>query len=757
MLFRSALVISKNLEFSLYRALTIAYDLKHQYAKLEHLLLALTEDIDVKKILYKCNVEVGELRNNIVNFLQHEDRVAIEYDLATIKPDFVFQRIIHRAIIHAHGLGRREVDGTNVLVEVLSECHLLRANFLREYDLDLSDVINTASSILHCNEESGVDYFDQKQSTTESDALLKDDESLQAYCVNLNYQAKDKKIDSVIGRTYELNRTIEILLRHKKSNPIYVGDPGVGKTAIVEGLVLKIIKGDVPDPLRFSTVYSLDIGCLLAGTRYRGDFEERVKSVIKAIEARPNAILFIDEIHTIIGAGSTSGGFLDASNLLKPALARGTLRCIGATTYKEYNNSFEKDRALARRFQKIDIKASPILETIKILHGIKSHYEAYHGVYYTNQAIKLAAELSSRYISDRVLPDKAVDVIDEAGAYCKLLSTRRRMVTAKDIENVITKISGVPCNQLTFNDQKKIKSLEKKLKNLVFGQDEAIDCLINSIKIAKSGLGNENKPLASYLFAGPTGVGKTELAKQLAENTGMKFIRFDMSEYMEPHTVSRIIGSPPGYVGYDNGGLLTDAVAKNQHSVLLLDEIEKAHYSIYNILLQMMDYGCVTDTYGRKVNFCNVILIMTTNAGTFELSKNSVGFDRDKNFNIDSSKKAMERVFTPEFRNRLDAVVSFSHLKPEIITCIIDKFISQLKVQLMKKRIKCEIDDEARHYLAGIGYNEELGARPIERVITKEIKEQIADEILSGRLSKGKKLNIVMNDKQSAVAFKISD
>lgn len=751
-------MISKNLELSLYRALTIAFDLKHQCAKLEHLLLALTEDIDVRRILCKCSIEVGELRNNIVNFLQHEDKMVAECDLATVKPDFAFQRVIHRAIIHAHGLGRKEINGTNVLVEVLSECHLLKADLLRESGLNLSNVI---SSVSYCDEEPGVNYnFDQELDaqpiTNQSEISPKDDESLQAYCVNLNNQARSKKIDSVIGRTYELNRTIEILLRRRKNNPIYVGDPGVGKTAIVEGLVLKIISGDIPDPLKFSTVYSLDIGCLLAGTRYRGDFEERIKSVIKAIETRPNAILFIDEVHTIIGAGSTSGGFLDASNLLKPALARGTLRCIGATTYKEYNNSFEKDRALARRFQKIDVKESPILETIKILQGIKPHYEAYHGVYYTSQAIKLAAELSSRYISDKVLPDKAVDVIDEAGAYCKLLNPRRRMVTAKDIENVITRISGVSCNQLTFSDQKKIKSLEKKLKSLIFGQDEAINCLINSIKIAKSGLGNENKPLASYLFAGPTGVGKTELAKQLAENIGMKFIRFDMSEYMEPHTVSRIIGSPPGYVGYDNGGLLTDAIAKNQHSVLLLDEIEKAHHSIYNILLQMMDYGCITDTYGRKVNFCNVILIMTTNAGTFELSKNSIGFDRDKNFSIDSSKKAMEKVFTPEFRNRLDATISFSHLKPEVIIYIIDKFILQFKAQLMRKGIKCEVDNEVRHYLAKTGYNEELGARPIERAITKEIKEQIADEILCGRLSKGKKLNICMDDKQDSIVFKIN-
>ncbi len=756
-------MISKNLELSLYKALTIAFNFNHEFAKLEHLLLALTEDIDAKRILYRCNVEINELKSGIIDFLQHESKITVECDLTKVKPDFTFQRVIHRAIIHAHGLGKKEVSGANVLAEVLSEYNSSKINFLHECDLNIADIINSVSNIAYSNEEPRINYdlnlsqeLDE-QSTISKNEVLKDDESLQTYCVNLNNQARNQKIDNIIGRTYELNRTIEILLRRRKNNPLYVGDPGVGKTAIIEGLVLKIVKGEVPDPLKFSVIYSLDIGCLLAGTRYRGDFEERIKSVIKAIEARPNAILFIDEIHTLVGAGSTSGGFLDASNLLKPALARGTLRCVGATTYKEYNNSFEKDRALARRFQKIDVKESLVTETIKILQGIKPYYEAYHNVHYTNQAIKLAAELSNRYISDKMLPDKAVDVIDEAGAYCKLLGMQRRTITARDIENTVTKISGIPCNQSTFDDQRKIGYLEKKLKSFVFGQDEAINCLINSIKIAKSGLRDHNKPLASYLFAGPTGVGKTELAKQLAENIGMKLIRFDMSEYMEPHAVSRIIGSPPGYVGYDHGGLLTDAIAKNQHSVLLLDEIEKAHHNIYNILLQMMDYGCVTDTYGRKINFCNVIIIMTTNAGTFELSKSSIGFDRDRDFNINSSKKAMEKVFSPEFRNRLDAIISFSRLKPEVIICIIDKFISQFKMQLVKKGIKCEVDDEVKHYLVKIGYNEELGARPIERVIEREIKQQIAEEILCSRLSKGKKLKIHMNEECNAIMFDITN
>ncbi|NSM57029.1 AAA domain-containing protein, partial [Wolbachia endosymbiont of Atemnus politus] len=580
----------------------------------------------------------------------------------------------------------------------------------------------------------------------------KDEEVLQSYCKNLNDYARNKKIDYVIGRDYELDRTIEILLRRRKNNPLYVGDPGVGKTTIVEGLVLKIIEGSVPSVLRSSIIYALDLGSLLAGTRYRGDFEERIKSIIKAIETKPGAILFIDEIHTIIGAGSTSGSFLDAGNLLKPALARGTLRCIGATTYREYSNSFEKDKALARRFQKINVKESSVNETIKILNGIKHYYEGYHGIYYTKHAIKSAAELSHKYISGRILPDKAVDVIDEAGAHCKLQKNRRKIVNSRDIKNTITRITNVPCGSES-DDIQRIKSLKENLEKVIFGQEQAIESLVNSIKIAKSGLRNYNKPLANYLFAGPTGVGKTELAKQLAKSMDMHLVRFDMSEYKESHTISRMIGSPPGYVGYDHGGLLTEAVSNNQYSVVLLDEIEKAHSDIYNILLQIMDYGCVTDTYGRKVNFSNVILIMTTNAGAFERGKSSIGFGH-KDFNIGDSEKAMEQVFSPEFRNRLDAVISFSDLNADVILHIVDKFVQELKKQLMQKGIGCSVEEEIKSYLAQTGYSKEMGARPIERLIEKEIKSYLAEEILNRRLIKGKKLRIYMSKQE--IAFDIT-
>ncbi len=584
--------------------------------------------------------------------------------------------------------------------------------------------------------------------------LLKDEKVLQSYCKNLNDYARSKKIDCVIGRDYELNRTIEILLRRRKNNPLYVGDPGVGKTTIVEGLVLKVIEGSVPNVLRSSVIYALDLGSLLAGTRYRGDFEERIKSIIKAIEAKPGAILFIDEIHTIIGAGSTSSSFLDAGNLLKPALARGTLRCIGATTYREYSSSFEKDKALARRFQKINVQESSVNETIKILNGIKHCYEGYHGVYYTKHAIKSAAELSHKYITGRILPDKAVDIIDEAGAYCKLLRNRRKIVNSRDIKNTITRITNVPCRS-ELEDMQRVKALRENLEKVIFGQEQAIESLVNSIKIAKSGLRNYNKPLVNYLFTGPTGVGKTELAKQLAKSMGMNLIRFDMSEYMESHSISRIIGSPPGYVGYDHGGLLTESVSNNQYSVVLLDEIEKAHSGIHNILLQIMDYGCVTDTYGRKINFSNIILIMTTNAGVFERSKNSIGFGY-KNFNISDSEKVMEQVFSPEFCNRLDEVISFSDLNMDVILHIVDKFVQELKKQLAQKGISCLVEGKVNSYLAQIGYSKKMGARPIERLIEKEIKSYLAEEILNLRLIKGRNLRVYMNRQKDKISFDIT-
>ncbi|WP_395463258.1 AAA family ATPase [Wolbachia endosymbiont of Cantharis cryptica] len=768
-------MISKNLEASLNRALLIASNFNLKYAKVEHLLLALTKDVDVNYVLSRCNIRVDEIinidnilsrcnikvdgcSNNIKGFLQDNSESTIN----GIKPNSLFQCMIHRAVIRSHSLGKKEINGANVLVEILSEQNFYIEDLLQKQNAKDSNLIYHISNMKYSNDideyttnrKIKLDKNNDVSTAVSKGELLKDEEVLQSYCKNLNDYARSKKIDYVIGRDYELDRTIEILLRRRKNNPLYVGDPGVGKTTIVEGLVLKIIEGSVPNTLRSSIIYALDLGALLAGTRYRGDFEERIKSIIKAIEAKPGAILFIDEIHTIIGAGSTSGSFLDAGNLLKPALARGTLSCIGATTYREYSSSFEKDKALARRFQKINVKESSVNETIKILNGIKHYYEGYHGVYYTKHAIKSAAELSHKYITGRILPDKAVDVIDEAGAYCKLLKNKHKIVNSRDIKNTITRITNVPCGS-EFDDIQKVKSLKENLEKVIFGQGQAIESLVNSIKIAKSGLRNYNKPLANYLFAGPTGVGKTELAKQLAKSMGMNLIRFDMSEYMESHTISRMIGSPPGYVGYDQGGLLTESISNNQYSVVLLDEIEKAHSDIYNILLQIMDYGCVTDTYGRKVNFSNIILIMTTNAGAFERSKSSIGFGH-KNFNISDSEKAMEQIFSPEFRNRLDAVISFSDLNANVILHIVDKFILELKKQLMQKGINCSVEEEVKSYLAQMGYSKEMGARPTERLIEREIKGYLAEEILNRRLIKGKKLRVYMDKKENKIVFDIT-
>lgn len=753
------LVLSKNLEASLHKALSIAFDFHHEYATLEHLLLALTDDIDARRVFYAFRVSIDKLKITIINFLRYEIPTLVDKSISEVKPTAIFERLVHRAIIHAHTSGKSEVTGANILAEILSEKDSYSACFLHEQNIKYVDVLNyTSNNNLYAGEfnidQEFVKYGEyNKAASNVNKDILKDNETLDSYCVNLNESAKKGKIDYVIGRSYELDRTMEVLLRRRKNNPLYVGDPGVGKTAIVEGLALKIIEGDVPEQLKKMVIYSLDMGALLAGTRYRGDFEERIKSVIKAIEAKENAILFIDEIHTIVGAGSTSGGSLDASNLLKPALARGTLRCIGATTYKEYNNNFEKDRALARRYQKINVEESSVSETLRILDGIKSYYESHHQVRYTNQAIKYAAELSDRYISGKMLPDKAVDVIDEAGVYCKLHNTGNRIITGSDIEHIISRITEIPCSNLSFNDLDRIKNLEKNLKKNIFGQDFAISHLVDSIKIAKAGLRNHNKPLASYLFSGPTGVGKTELAKQLANHMGMKLIRFDMSEYMESHAVSKIIGSPPGYVGYDQGGLLTDSISRHQYSVLLLDEIEKAHSDIYNILLQIMDYGCVTDTYGKKVNFHNVVIILTTNAGAFELNRNSMGFIRNRNFNHGDNEKAIERIFSPEFRNRLDAVISFSSLDQKVMLLVVQKFIFQLKEQLAKKNVHIDVADDVLMYLAQSSYNDAYGVRNIENIISKKVRKYLAEEILFGRLLNGGNVKIKLDTNTNKLVY----
>ncbi|QLK57888.1 AAA family ATPase [Ehrlichia ruminantium] len=749
-------MLSKNLEDSLHKALSIAFDFHHEYATLEHLLLALTDDIDARRVFYAFRVSIDKLKITIINFLRYEIPTLIDKGISEVKPTIIFERLVHRAIIHAHSSGISEITGADILSEILAEKDSYSASFLHEQNIKYIDVVNYISNN---NSGSYVNDFSMDQEfrdyeynkpvnsfVTVPKDILKDNEILNAYCINLNESAKRGKIDYVIGRSYELSRTMEVLLRRRKNNPLYVGDPGVGKTAIVEGLALNIIDGNVPEQLKKMVIYSLDMGSLLAGTRYRGDFEERIKSVIKAIEAKENAILFIDEIHTIVGAGSTSGGSLDASNLLKPALARGTLRCIGATTYKEYNNNFEKDRALARRYQKINVEESSVDETVRILRGIQSYYASYHNVTYSEDSIDRAAELSDRYISEKMLPDKAVDVIDEAGAYCNLHNSNgNRVITGSDIEHIVSRITGIPSRNLAHNDLDKVKNLEKNLKQHIFGQDFAISSLVDSIKIAKAGLRDHRKPLASYLFTGPTGVGKTELAKQLANHMGMKLIRFDMSEYMESHSISKIIGSPPGYVGYDQGGLLTDSISRHQYSVLLLDEIEKAHSDIYNILLQIMDYGCVTDTYGRKVSFHNVIVILTTNAGAFELSRNSIGFSRNRSFNQGDDKQAIERIFSPEFRNRLDAIISFSSLNQSAVLQVVNKFINELKEQLAKKGIHFNIGDDVLLYLAKSGYDSIPGVRNIESIISQKIKRYLSDEILFGRLSNGGYVKIILD------------
>ncbi|MFV9838640.1 MAG: AAA family ATPase [Aaplasma endosymbiont of Hyalomma asiaticum] len=759
-------MLSKNLEASLHRAISIAFDFRHECATLEHLLLALTDDVDVRRVLCVCRVSIDRLRLTVMNFLRYEMSISMSQNFSEVKPSRAFEKVVHRAVVHAHASGRDEINGVNVLAELFMEKESHSFSFLNEHNVKYIDVISCMSADQSYEEScdsndvlkdvDGVRRGAISFPNIAKEGVSRDGESLEAYCVNLNELAKNGKIDYVIGREYEQERTIEVLLRRRKNNPLYVGDSGVGKTAIVEGLVLKIVEGDIVSQLRCVEVFSLDMGLLLAGTRYRGDFEERIKSVIRAIENKKNAVLFIDEIHTIIGAGSTSGSPLDASNLLKPALARGTIRCIGATTHKEYNNNFEKDRALARRYQKINVEESTVEETIKILGGIKSYYEVYHNVHYTNQAIRCAAELSERYIAERMLPDKAVDVLDEAGVYSKLRSAEsNRVVTEKDIQAIISKITEIPCNDLfTGDDIRKVQNLEENLKKVIFGQDAAVSHVVDAMRIAKAGIRNSQKPLACYLFAGPTGVGKTEFVKQLAKNMGMKLIRFDMSEYMEAHAIARMIGSPPGYVGYEQGGLLTDAIARNQYSVLLLDEIEKAHSSMYNMLLQIMDYGCITDTYGRKISFRNVVIILTTNAGAMELSSNAIGFNRDRSFQFDSAHKIIEKIFGPEFCNRLDAIIPFSYLDANVIAKVVEKFIDELREQLASKNISIDIDQESLRFLAKMGQREDYGVRRIQGIVTQKLKKQIAFEMLFGKLTQGGRVEIRFDPEKEDFSYK---
>ena len=740
--------ISQNLENSLHGALALANEYRHEYATLEHLLFKLTEDDDAVAVMRACQVDLEALRQTISDYFDRElsaIRSDVELDA---KPTAGFQRAVQRAIIHVQSSGREEVTGANVLVAIYSERDSHAAYFLQEQDMTRLDAVNYISHGIakaggtdDMRTPRGADAGDMGE-VNETDK----GEALDAYCVNLNQKALDGKIDPLIGRGPEVERVIQILCRRQKNNPLLVGDPGVGKTAIAEGLARQIVEGDVPEVLLDATIFSLDMGGLLAGTRYRGDFEERLKAVINEIEDYDGAILFIDEIHTIIGAGATSGGAMDASNLLKPALQSGTLRCIGSTTYKEFRSYFEKDRALLRRFQKIDVLEPSVEDAVKIMKGLKPYFEDHHRVRYTSDAIRTAVELSAKYINDRKLPDKAIDVIDEVGAAQMLVppNKRRKTIGVREVENVVAKIARIPPKSVSKNDKEALKNLETELKRVVYGQDEAITALSSAIKMSRAGLRETEKPVGSYLFSGPTGVGKTEVARQLAEIMGVELVRFDMSEYMERHSVSRLIGAPPGYVGFDQGGLLTDAVDQNPHCVLLLDEIEKAHPDVFNILLQIMDYGKLTDHSGKAVSFRNVVLIMTTNAGAAELSKTAIGFGRTVREGEDE--EAIKKLFTPEFRNRLDSIIGFSHLEPAVVKLIVNKFVMQLEAQLSDRNVTFELSDDATDWIVEKGYDRHYGARPMARVIQDSIKQELADELLFGKLVKGGHVLVKVKD-----------
>jgi ATP-dependent Clp protease ATP-binding subunit ClpA len=748
-------MLSRNLEQTLHRALSLASDRRHEYATLEHLLLGLADDTDAATVLRACGVDLDKLRGDLSEFLD-KDLAGLATDRAgDPKPTAGFQRVVQRAAIHVQSSGRDEVSGANVLVALFSERESHAVYFLQLQDMTRLDAVNFIShgiakapgrTTQRPVQGTGSQPEAHQEQEREEKPNRRNQDALSNYCVNLNKKAMAGKIDPLIGREPEIERTIQILCRRTKNNPLYVGDPGVGKTAIAEGLAKRIVEGDVPEVLARSTIYALDMGALLAGTRYRGDFEERLKAVVSELENQQGAILFIDEIHTVIGAGATSGGAMDASNLLKPALASGNLRCIGSTTYKEFRNYFEKDRALVRRFQKIDVNEPTLEDSVKILRGLKANYEKHHKVRYTDEAIRAAVELSAKYINDRKLPDKAIDVIDEVGASRMLLPEhkRRKTVTLRDVEEIVAKIARIPPKSVSADDKETLRNLERDLKAMVFGQDKAIEALSAAIKLARAGLREPEKPIGNYLFCGPTGVGKTEVARQLASTMGIELIRFDMSEYMERHSVSRLIGAPPGYVGFDQGGLLTDAIDQHPHAVLLLDEIEKAHPDLFNILLQVMDHGKLTDHNGKTVDFRNVILIMTTNAGASDLAKEAIGFGRDSREGEDED--AIKRLFTPEFRNRLDATIAFAGLTPEIVGRVVEKFVMQLEAQLADRNVTIELSSAAKEWLAERGYDKLYGARPLSRVIQEYIKKPLAEELLFGKLVKGGSVKVTMKD-----------
>ncbi|MDO8704609.1 MAG: ATP-dependent Clp protease ATP-binding subunit ClpA [Sulfuricaulis sp.] len=744
-------MLSQELEFSLNSAFQSAREKRHEFITVEHLLAALLDNPSAARVLRACGGNIEDLRRSINAFLEESVPKLAPGSKIDTQPTIGFQRVIQRAVLHVQGVGKKEVTGANVLIAIFGEKESHAVYFLHKQNISRFDVVNFISHGI--SKVPGENQGELPAQDENEEGVATEKSPLDVFCVNLNEQARLGKIDPLIGRDQEVERTIQVLCRRRKNNPLFVGEAGVGKTAIAEGLAKKIVDGEVPDVLAHSTIYALDMGSLLAGTKYRGDFEKRLKAVLHQLKKQENTVLFIDEIHTIIGAGAASGGAMDASNLLKPVLASGDLKCIGSTTYQEYRNIFEKDRALSRRFQKIDVAEPSVEETVEILRGLKNRFESHHSVRYTLQALRSAVELSHRYINDRHLPDKAIDVIDEAGAGQHLLppSRRKKTIGVHDIEDIVAKMARIPPKTVSTSDREALKTLERDLKMVVFGQDEAIDALATAIKMSRSGLGHPEKPVGSYLFSGPTGVGKTEVTRQLAHIMGLELIRFDMSEYMERHTVSRLIGAPPGYVGFDQGGLLTEAVVKHPHSVLLLDEIEKAHPDVFNLLLQVMDHGTLTDNNGRKADFRNVILVMTTNAGANQLTRTSMGFTMQDH--LGDEMQEIKRLFSPEFRNRLDAVIQFKALDETTIAHVVDKFILELEAQLADKHVTVELDNAARAWLASRGYDRAMGARPMARLIQERVKKPLANELLFGSLASGGHVKVTVNDESLAFDF----
>ncbi len=726
-------MLNKDLEISLNLAFRQAKESRHEFMTVEHLLLALLDNPSAIEVLGACGADLNKIRKNLLEFIQETTPVIPnDEEERETQPTLGFQRVLQRAVFHVQSSGKNEVNGSNVLVAIFSEQESQAAYILKKADISRLDIVNYISHGI-----AKIDSNSNGAATEEGEQVAEEPRTIENFSVNLNEEALKGNIDPLIGRDSELERTLQVLGRRRKNNPLFVGEAGVGKTAIAEGLANLIVEEKVPEFLKDATIYSLDMGALLAGTKYRGDFEKRFKALLKDLESDENAILFIDEIHTIIGAGAASGGMLDASNLIKPLLSAGKLRCLGSTTYQEYQSIFEKDRALARRFQKIDIVEPSVEDTTKILHGLKEKYESHHGIRYTNAALRAAAQLSAKYINERFLPDKAIDVIDEAGAKQQLVapSKRKKTISNTDIENIVAKMARIPEKSVSSSEKDSLKMLDRNLKLVVFGQDKAIEELTSVIRLSRAGLGNDEKPVGSFLFAGPTGVGKTEVTQQLAKILGVELLRFDMSEYMEKHAVSRLIGAPPGYVGYEQGGLLTDAVLKHPHAVVLLDEIEKAHEDVYNILLQVMDHGTLTDNNGRKADFRNIILVLTTNAGVQETVRQSIGF-KQQDHSLDAMSE-INKIFSPEFRNRLDNIVWFNHLDSEVIQQVVDKFIVELQVKLDEKGVSLELTRDAKKWLAEHGYDKAMGARPMSRLIQEQLKKELANELLFGELTNG--------------------